>query len=205
MLISKLLKTHQTFILIGGYVTDKILGGKVTVILGDQNSFHEVVKVSRRKGKSHLFRNEYKVLGRLSSRGVFPVPKTNFLKQIEGYDVFSQSYLEGRSFSQFIKHREIKREVYLDKVFLWLKRLQENLSLGEVEEELYKGQLRKNLNELSFKEKESSFLLRGKIGRFTLCHGDLDPKNILFKNNQLSGIVDWEPAHTGSFYEDPLY
>lgn len=35
-----------------------------------------------------------------------------------------------------------------------------------------------------------------------LVHGDFNPTNILIKNNQVSGILDWEYCHSGTPYMD---
>lgn len=43
---------------------------------------------------------------------------------------------------------------------------------------------------------------KGRQARYSLCHGDYNPTNILIHNGAVSGVLDWEFAHAGDFYMD---
>lgn len=48
-------------------------------------------------------------------------------------------------------------------------------------------------------------LAKTKLNGKVYVHGDLSPMNVLFNNNKLSGIIDWDSCYIGEDYEDFVY
>ena len=88
------------------------------------------------------------------------------------------------------KNDQIKMETFVS----WLSREREIILAGFIT-----GAISESF--ASIIENAFRFLKENYFGPPVLCHGDLQPENILVKDNKIQGIIDWEAANGN----DPAY
>ena len=68
--------------------------------------------------------------------------------------------------------------------------------IGGLEAKCYAREVVKSLRRIN--DVSRAKLDNGKV----YAHGDLSPVNVLFKNDELAGIINWDSCHVGEEYED---
>lgn len=65
---------------------------------------------------------------------------------------------------------------------------------------------KEEIEEVLFELKKINSLSRKKLNKnMVYVHGDLSPQNVVFKDNELVGIIDWDSCYVGPDYYDFIY
>ena len=193
-----------------------LYGNSVYHISGDKNDI--ILKVSDPRIRGNSLKNEYSVIKKIyGANAKIPAPKPYSFYYQNNLFFFIEEYLAGESLRAIMlpNHNGLRRDG-VSGIARLLREIHdscpENMEINELLEEqleLAEENLREGKVDLSeFNNMEEARLILNLLHKnrpenltVSLLHGDFRPKNILWNNGSISGIIDWEH----SFYGDPYY
>lgn len=163
----------------------------------DRNGMHFIVKFSRHAEAD--FENELIFLNILADYDI-KVPKVIESGNHNGVDFIVLEYIEGKRISQIIDSYEENKKKYCE-LFGKNIALIHSFKIGERE-----AKIRRFHNPVDNKDKDdfisdiNNWLEKNKPYESEKCfvHGDHHYANIIWKNDEISGVVDWELAGMGN-------
>lgn len=132
----------------------------------------------------------------------FPIPKLEGVKKIDGKWAILIQYIEGKTLAQSIEEDPDNTDAYLEKmVDVQLEmHTYSSMKLRHLTDKMYERITLSNLSQIT------QFELHARLGslpkNFKLCHGDMNPSNVIITDSGKAFVVDWSHATQGNASAD---
>ncbi len=132
----------------------------------------------------------------------FPVPKIEGVNKIDGKWAIILQYIEGKTLAQSIEEDPENADRYLERMvdIQLVMHSYSSMKLRHLTEKMYERISLSNLNQ------STQFELHTRLGslpkNYNLCHGDMNPSNVIITNSGEAYVVDWSHATQGNATAD---
>lgn len=132
----------------------------------------------------------------------FPVPTLEGVKKIDGQWAIMTRFIEGKTLAQSMEEDPAKADAYLERMVEVQIAMHEytSMKLRHLTDKMYERIGLSGLNQTT------QFELHTKLGslpkNFKLCHGDMNPSNVIVTESGDTYVTDWSHATQGNASAD---